>query len=508
MIKGLFLAIMGFLLISFVIADMPVQGFEQTVFVSSDGAVYSGPSFMNNPSNNQGISPNFNQGAAQPGQIQAGGQVYSQPFYPQNPPSSQNEPGQNQGIQPGYSGPSYQDNPQQQQPQDMVQPINEPVNQPIYTGPSYQGNPQQQQPQDMVQPINEPVNQPIYSGPSYQDNPQQQQPQDMVQPINEPVNQPIYSGPFYQDNPQQQQPQAPVNQPVYSEPYYPQNPPQPQPSQAPVQPIQKPVNPPVYSGPSYPQNPPPYYSDTDSDPIFYTPYSYYKNPAFRDNPNYRWDYSSCNDHDYCYSGYYYWKDKECGILEVSSTPVKAEVFLDDTFRGYTKTSGYLTLYNIRTGTHTLHLKYSGYYDYYEDLVINRYRVTTAICNMVRIGNENSDTGSLTVQSDPKPADIYLDNLYKGITPLTLKEVLAGEHTILIRRTGYSDYITKVQIVKGQTMSISAILSAEMPSPTPAPIQTQSTTPVPTPTKAGIPGWIMILSLAIGIIFLSKPGKKI
>ena len=582
MLSRIFLLVLLLILVSLVNADLPSDGFQPVLSISPNGVIYSGQGNPNNLQYLHGNPQSSPQTVAQPMQTRVDGPVYSEPYYPVNPPSSQTNPEpepqkQVQPIQepiysnPGYSEPYYPSNPQSPQtnpepePQKQVQPIQEPVyNNPGYSEPYYPSNPPSPQsnpepePQKQVQPIQEPVNNnPGYSEPYYPVNPPSSQPnpepepQKQVQPIQEPVNNnPGYSEPYYPVNPPSSQPiQEPVyNNPGYSEPYYPVNPPSPQPNPQPepqkqVQPIQEPVyNNPGYSEPFYPVNPPspqpnpqPEVRFPPNPPAYYSS-KYYQRPSviyYSDdddsscgyynncNPRYNSDYynskyyscgyyNNCNpryNSDNYNSHYYYCKNDICGGLEVASVPRKAEVYLDNTFRGYTPSSGYLTLYDLSPGTYTLHLKYSGYYDYYEDVLINRGRITTISCNMIRIGDQKTKIGSLYIQSDPEKGETYLDNIYKGITPLTLKGISAGEHTILIRKSGFIDYLTRVTIVEGQEMSISAILPREIQSPVITTLPTENSTPAPTPTKAGLPGWIIIISLSVGGILLLKHGRQ-
>jgi hypothetical protein len=82
-------------------------------------------------------------------------------------------------------------------------------------------------------------------------------------------------------------------------------------------------------------------------------------------------------------------------------------------------------------------------------------------------------GSLSVNSSPLGATIYLDGLYKGKTPRTITEVPPDDHTIKLTLEGYYDWSTSVNAKAGETSYLHAILT---PIPTTGPI-----TPTPTPT---------------------------
>lgn len=107
------------------------------------------------------------------------------------------------------------------------------------------------------------------------------------------------------------------------------------------------------------------------------------------------------------------------------------------------------------------------------------------------------TGNISVVSIPPGANIYLDNEYKGLTPLTLKNVENGNRVVLIRLAGYQDYTDMVPVL-GNTPTVSARL-VPIPISTTIRITLPSTTlslptPVPAaPTTASLPG------IEIGII---------
>jgi hypothetical protein len=91
-------------------------------------------------------------------------------------------------------------------------------------------------------------------------------------------------------------------------------------------------------------------------------------------------------------------------------------------------------------------------------------------------------GSIFVSSFPSGANIYLDNEYKGLTPVTLNNVENGRHDVRVRLAGYEDWITNV-IVYGDSSSLSARLT---PATTTAPIITNIPTTVATVRKTVSP----------------------
>lgn len=82
----------------------------------------------------------------------------------------------------------------------------------------------------------------------------------------------------------------------------------------------------------------------------------------------------------------------------------------------------------------------------------------------------SPKGNISISSIPSGANIYLDNEYKGLTPLMLKNVENGNHVVLVRLTGYHDWTQNV-VVLGNSPSLSARLAA-------TPVTTTATTTIP------------------------------
>jgi len=67
-------------------------------------------------------------------------------------------------------------------------------------------------------------------------------------------------------------------------------------------------------------------------------------------------------------------------------------------------------------------------------------------------------GSLSVQSDPSGAGIYLDGEFKGTTPAVIHTIPAGTRQIELRHEKYPPWNTNVSVITAQTANITADLS--------------------------------------------------
>ncbi len=139
-----------------------------------------------------------------------------------------------------------------------------------------------------------------------------------------------------------------------------------------------------------------------------------------------------------------------GTLKVSSSPIGATVYIDNTFRGTTP----LTSSGIAAGQHTVTLKKTGYDDYSAPVNIQAGKTFTLSAVMVPATQK---TGLIGITSTPAGATVLLDNVNKGMTPVTLGNVVAGKHTVILQKTGYTDYNTEITVQAGKTSSISAVL---------------------------------------------------
>lgn len=90
-----------------------------------------------------------------------------------------------------------------------------------------------------------------------------------------------------------------------------------------------------------------------------------------------------------------------------------------------------------------------------------YSIASSVVDISHLIGEPTPTptpeyGSISVNSSPPGADIYIDNVYKGLAPATFTEISNGNHVILVRAEGYSDWTRRVT-VSGDLLSLAADL---------------------------------------------------
>ena len=154
-----------------------------------------------------------------------------------------------------------------------------------------------------------------------------------------------------------------------------------------------------------------------------------------------------------------------GSLHVDGNPVGMEITIDGRVAGQVGESGVLVIDSVPVGEHTLTASHPDYFT--KELVVN---VPDGLPAEVRVTLEKESQGTLIIESTPPNVQVYVDDLYKGVTPVTL-EAEIGSHDVLLRLAGYKDWRTEVTV------------SAETPAQVSGSLEPVAASPVPTP-KAG------------------------
>jgi hypothetical protein len=148
-----------------------------------------------------------------------------------------------------------------------------------------------------------------------------------------------------------------------------------------------------------------------------------------------------------------------GKIGFSSNPSGANVYLDGVYKGITP----ITLQNVLIGSHTVKLTKSGYNDISSTVTVSSGQTASVSKTLT------TQTGSISVSSNPSGANVYLDGTHKGTTPTTLYNVPTGSHTVKLTKSGYNDVSSTVTVSSDRTASISkTLLAPPKPSAPPEP----------------------------------------
>ncbi|HWQ67490.1 MAG TPA: PEGA domain-containing protein [Methanospirillum sp.] len=142
-----------------------------------------------------------------------------------------------------------------------------------------------------------------------------------------------------------------------------------------------------------------------------------------------------------------------GTVYVDGQPAGMAISLDGHVWGNTPSSGVLEISNISVGNHTLRASQVGYQA--KDLLV---QVFGGQISKVRFELTTLPTGSVKIESIPVNVQVYLDDIYKGITPVTIGDVQSGTHTLVMRLSGYQDWSTLVTILPGEEVLVSGSLT--------------------------------------------------
>lgn len=158
-----------------------------------------------------------------------------------------------------------------------------------------------------------------------------------------------------------------------------------------------------------------------------------------------------------------------GEIAVNSTPEEgALITLDGSSTGKLTNT---VLADIDTGSHTIKLTLVGYKDFETTVTVTGGDTATVNATL-----ESEDYGSLTINSTPTGAFIWLDgsNTDKQ-TPATIDSLSVGSHTVKLTLANYEEYEETVTIEKDETTTINQTLT----------LKTGTLTVNSTPTGAAI-----------------------
>lgn len=159
-----------------------------------------------------------------------------------------------------------------------------------------------------------------------------------------------------------------------------------------------------------------------------------------------------------------------GNVEISSEPDEATIYLDENYVGISPK----TINDIPTGIHSITLKKDGYYDWDSEIEIIKGRTVSINARMET--REIPYDGSINIQSTPSNAEVYIDGVFKGYTPLVVRELGPNNYHISLKLAGYQDWDGSVDVSVDEQEKISANLYPSTdtePPETPIPVSLSS-----------------------------------
>jgi hypothetical protein len=156
-----------------------------------------------------------------------------------------------------------------------------------------------------------------------------------------------------------------------------------------------------------------------------------------------------------------------GTVAITSTS-GASVSMDSNGMGLIPSGGTLVLYNVANGNHIFKLTATGYNEWMNTVYIQPNTRTNIAAPLTPVGINPTpipSTGGISISSTPTGAEVFMDNLFRGYTPTTLTDITPGEHSVILKYTGYVDYSTTVTVNSGVTSPLDVRMNSA-PTPTP------------------------------------------
>ncbi|MDD1687320.1 PEGA domain-containing protein [Methanoregula sp.] len=120
-----------------------------------------------------------------------------------------------------------------------------------------------------------------------------------------------------------------------------------------------------------------------------------------------------------------------GSLSITSIPEGGVVIINGTNYGNTPVMNII----VPSGTHIIEVRKDGYTTYNTTVNMTDGKHMDIIANL----QHHPDRGIATILSEPSGGDLYIDGNIRGVTDITVDNLLPGRHEILIKKEGYEDY---------------------------------------------------------------------
>lgn len=178
-------------------------------------------------------------------------------------------------------------------------------------------------------------------------------------------------------------------------------------------------------------------------------------------------------------------------LKVTSNPAGAAVYVDGNYcgnTGYSSTSSpnYMSIGPLSASTHSVVLKKEGYNTYTSTVTLSAHEIRSMSVTLVPSSPTPAGLAALHLDSTPSGADVYVDNVFRGYTPIYLSDIPAGQHTLLLQHTGYNDWTQYVTFTAGQTIEM------DVPMTTPGVPTAPTQSPFPVLALAGLAAAALLL----------------
>ena len=130
-------------------------------------------------------------------------------------------------------------------------------------------------------------------------------------------------------------------------------------------------------------------------------------------------------------------------IKVTSTPEKAKVFLDGSYKGDSPQS----IQNILAGKHKVRIEMDGYEPYEQEVEVSghdEYHVNATL---------QEKYARIKLDTDPSGGEVFVNGEARGKAPVTLGPLHEGDYTLKITKHGFDPVERKVSLKKGEDLDL-------------------------------------------------------
>lgn len=137
-----------------------------------------------------------------------------------------------------------------------------------------------------------------------------------------------------------------------------------------------------------------------------------------------------------------------GSIYIDSYPKECEVAINGETKGKTP----IQINGLNAGEYIVQIKKDGYKETIKTVEIDKSHPQRSI--YVALEHE---TFSLNVTSYPSEADVYVDGIKKGITPLIIEDLVLGKHFLVIKKENFETWKKEIEAVNADVVQVDALL---------------------------------------------------
>jgi hypothetical protein len=137
-----------------------------------------------------------------------------------------------------------------------------------------------------------------------------------------------------------------------------------------------------------------------------------------------------------------------GSIFVDSFPKECDVYLNGELKGKTP----VEVKGLKTGEYIVEVKKDGYKTATKTVELDKNHVMKS----VYVPLEHL-TFTLIVNSYPEEAEVYIDGVKKGVTPITVEDLILGDHFVEVKRENFEVWKKQINASSGEILQLDALL---------------------------------------------------